>query len=320
MVGTILRFKTLEERARESKRLCEQALREPSLRAAEDLVARSNASAIALLDQTLELREPSAALLELAKQSDSLGIAKARALERALLARAGLSLLDEISDLPVEDSVRHLVCKEIAFMATPSEETLPHFEVTGDRFMTMSKIVRARRFPAGQHQWEISGFPRRWLAKLSPLLLIKTTAFLFGKAGGLYPYIESHLAPVFRGVPMLLEREFWMAFYRMARSLERQPEIKALMASSWLHSPETHRVSPHLEFMNRPFEQAGGLIIEIGRSRPDDGFLKGDQKRAELYCAGQYRPTCGVALCSREQALAWADAHPEIGELAMRIP
>ena len=147
----------------------------------------------------------------------------------------------------------------------------------------------------------------------------KTLRFLLGVARGVYPYFETHLAPPMRGVPVLLEREFQIAFYRMARTLELQPRIKALMAAGWMHSGETYRVSPHLGFMNRPFEQAGGLITNVGPASVNDGFLKGSPGRAELYSRGQYKPLCGLALCSRNQAIAWAASRPKLAEVALRL-
>jgi hypothetical protein len=230
-----------------------------------------------------------------------------------------LALLDRIETLPVEESIRHLILKEIELMAAPRNESLRHFAISSPHFVALCKIARGVRYPAGQHQFDWSGFPRSWLARIPVADLPKTARFLLGTAHGVRPYFESHLMPPMHGVPVLIEREFQVAFYRMARTLELQPRVKALMAVSWLHSEETHRVSPHLAFMNRPFEEAGGLITNIGPASVADGFLEGSRKRAELHSGGQYRPSCGVALCGRDQAIAWAAARGELAELALRL-
>lgn len=312
-------MKPIETRVAEVRHLCEQALTEPEIQVVEDLLLRNKLSGIALVDETLALGRAPDALLTLARETESLGIAVVRPLERLLLIRAGMALLDHIQELPVEDSVRHLVCKEIGLAVVRPGEGSPRLELTTYRFVALCKIARGVRFPAGQHQWEISGFPRSWLARLPPRSIPRAMAFFLIQARGFHPYFETHLAPLAQGVPVLLEREFYMAFYRMAMSLERQSEVKAIMATSWMHSPETHRVSPHLAFMNRPFEEAGGLILETGPARVDDGFLDGNQHRANLYRAGLYLPTRAVALCSRRDAMAWAAAHPEYGKLAARV-
>ena len=95
----------------------------------------------------------------------------------------------------------------------------------------------------------------------------------------------------------------------MASALERQPEVRGLMTGSWFHSLETHRVSPHLAFVNRPFLEAGGIYTELGPADPEDGFLVGNPARAALYHSG---PAFGLVMCTREQAIAWKRSNPEL--------
>ena len=59
--------------------------------------------------------------------------------------------------------------------------------------------------------------------------------------------------------------------------------------------------------------EAGGFYADLGPALPDSGFLEGDPQRADL--SGAYRPTNALVLCSRAQALAWKQAHPEIEQL-----
>jgi hypothetical protein len=318
------RSRTLAERVANSRAICVEALREPSISAVGELLRAVNRGLLphdpGLIDQTIALGKPSAGLAVWAARVDAAGIPQERRpLERLLLICAGLALLDRIEFLPVEESVRHLMCKEIALMAAPRDESLRHFAISSPYFIVLCKIARGVRFPAGQHQFECSAFPGSWLAKTPLNDVPKTLKFLLGAAHGVYPYFETHLAPPMHGVPVLLEREFQIAFYRMARTLELQPRIKALMAVGWMHCGETYRVSPHLAFMNRPFEQAGGLITNVGPASVNDGFLKGSPRRAELYSRGQYKPLRGLALCSRNQAIAWAASRQKLAELALRL-
>ncbi|MGB2677720.1 MAG: hypothetical protein WAN12_11620, partial [Candidatus Acidiferrum sp.] len=106
-------------------------------------------------------------------------------------------------------------------------------------------------------------------------------------------------------------------FYRMAATLEKQPPIRAIMGMSWLHSTETQRVSPHLAFLNRPFIESGGIYLDLGYPKPDSGFLEGSSHRSELYASGEYRPTIGAVICSRDQAISWKQAHPEFERLVL---
>jgi len=108
-----------------------------------------------------------------------------------------------------------------------------------------------------------------------------------------------------RRTAFLTAREARLGFYRSCLALEKQPAVRGLMDASWLHSRETFRVSPHLSFMNETFEEAGALYVDLGPCPEKMGFLSGDAHRAELYRKGEYRPTYGAVLCSREQALDW---------------
>ena len=84
---------------------------------------------------------------------------------------------------------------------------------------------------------------------------------------------------------------------------------------SWLHSRETHRVSPHLAFLNKTFTEAGALYSELGPADPVDGFMEGDPHRTELYQRGEYRPTTGLVLCTRDQMLAWKEKNRDLEPL-----
>ena len=229
--------------------------------------------------------------------------------------RAALPAIDQISGLPVDETVKHLYCKEFAFYAKPPASAYSHFSIQAYPFIAMSKIVLLKRFPAGSTDWEISGFPRSWLVKVAPHFMARTYQFLALKTRGFKPFFVPHLAGTRNRLPFLLEREFLASFYRAAIALEKQPRIKALMAGSWLHSVETHRVSPHLSFMNRPYIEAGGIYTDLGPADPNDGFLDGSKERAELYYAGKYKPTFGIVMCTSKQAIAWKRAHPEIEPL-----
>jgi hypothetical protein len=252
-----------------------------------------------------------------AAQRESGTVSRTGVVERALLVRGALGALDQIGGLAVEESVKHLFCRE--FISYAEGAAAPDwYASSGFPFFAMSKIVLLERFPGGQLQWEISGFPRRWLARIPGRALPRALSFLALQARGLHPYFVWHVGGTTKRLPFLLEREALKTFYRMAATLEMQPGARAILGGSWLHSVETHRVSPHLAFLNRPFLEAGGIYLDLGPAQPDDGFLAGDPRRAELYASGEYRPTFGLVICSREQAIGWKRGHPEL-EKAVRV-
>jgi hypothetical protein len=305
---------TLSERIERTRLACEHALLDPGPLAVEHLLDSCGITAQTRLDilrNVAKLHEATPKLLSIRDLVLSSGGAAAQQgiLQRTLLLRAALQSLDQIPHLPVEDSVKHLFCKEYVFYANPPEGALAKFECNTHPFLTMVKLALLTRFPAGQQQWEISGLPRSWLPRLRLGHALKALSYFATKARAFHPYFVPHLAVSSTTVAFMAEREFMKSFYRMAASLENQPAIRGIMAFSWLHSRETHRVSPHLAFLNRPFLESGGFYADLGPAPENAGFLARDVNRAALYRSGQYRPTLALITCTREQALAWRCSH-----------
>lgn len=226
------------------------------------------------------------------------------AIERVLVLRTALDNLARIPDLPVDESVKHLICRDIVWYADAKRLDVVMFSCQGPNFTSRLKVASLVRFPAGQSEWEVSGFPRSWLARIAPRDLPRALLFFATKLKGLGPLFVGHLG-VRRRIPFLTEREARLGTYRTALALEKQPEVRGLMAISWLHSRETFRVSPHLAFMNAANEEMGGLYVDLGPAPEDEGFLNGDPARMELYRQGNYKPTHAAVICSRAQALDW---------------
>ncbi len=311
----------LSERIEQTVSLCHEALAASDLGRAEDFLARcglTEQKRLELLRASARAQQPAPELLGL---RDSLiaevgSAAGMGALERVLLVRTALTAIAQLPGLPVDESVKHLFCKEFTFYAKPPESARGNFSLTQHVFFAMGKIVLLERFPAGPSHWEISGFPRSWLAKVAPRYMARTFRFLAFETRGCKPFFVSHLGGTRHRMPAIIERDLRVGFYRSAASVEQQPSIKGMMAGSWLHSRETHRVSPHLSFLNRPWLEAGGVYTDLGPADPSGGFLTGSSERAELYRAGEYKPTFGVVICSRDQVIEWKRAHPELEPLA----
>jgi hypothetical protein len=298
---------------------CQSALQKPAIQRVEALLNQAGVNSSArmeALEATAKAHSPSRYLLNL---SASISSDDRFSFERKLLLDQVLIALPKIVALPVDDTVKQLFCKEFMFMAEPAEDALPKFSIRVYTFVAMARLVFLERFPAGHYHWEVSGFPKTWLAKVPLRLLPETLRFLLLETRGMKPWFVSHMRGTGPGNPFLVESEFRKSFYRMALALEKQPHIQAIMAQSWLHSPETHRVSPHLAFLNKIFVEAGGIVTDLGPAGEEDGFATGNKQRSELYRSGLYKPTVGVAACSRRQALAWARNHIEIeGQLAIK--
>jgi hypothetical protein len=237
-------------------------------------------------------------------------------LERTLVLRAVIGALERLPSLPVDDSVKHLFCREFQYYANPPESGPDNFAMTGYPFVAVCELALLNRFPSGQYQWRISGFSRRWLATIQQPSRLRLIHFLASKMHGVKPYFVTHMAVSYHRTLFVTPREHQKFFYRMALALQQQPEIKGILGVSWLHSVETHRISPHLKFENEPFLESGGIYFDLGPAPSGtDDFCKGDKSRSEAYQSGEFKPTIGGVMCSRAQALAWKDNHPEIAAL-----
>lgn len=306
----------MAERIEHARTLCRRALDTPPVKEAAEWLDRAGltgAERTELLRDAGRRNRVGERLTALRSRALAEGFpAGALAFERALLVRTALESLDRVACLPVDESVKHLFCREFAFYSDPPETDLDRFSIEGRIFPTMCGMVTLSRFPGGQHHWVVSGFPRSWFLKISPLHLPGLSYFLFTKMGGLSPYFVPHVNhTTFSGL-LFTEREYYKSFYRMTAAIEKQPAIRGIMSASWLHSHETHRISPHLAFFNRPYVEAGGLYIERGPASPRDGFLTGDPERTRLYQSGKYKPAFALMFCTRAQALSWKAAHADI--------
>ncbi|MEO6236995.1 MAG: hypothetical protein ABIQ52_08345 [Vicinamibacterales bacterium] len=232
------------------------------------------------------------------------------AFERMLIVSAAHDSLDELMALPVDERVREFFCQN--FVAYAAGRVPEPFELTRASFVCMARISTLSRFPAGQLDWEVSGIPRSWLLRVPTRRLHRLAAAILFELGGLGPAFFSHVNPNRRNQGILLERESLRSYHRMARTMARQPEIRGLITASWLHSPDTFAISPHLSWLNAVFLENSGHIIPLGRVDVESGVLHRSPERQQAYEAGSYTPTEALVIWPRHAMLAWAAQHEEL--------
>jgi hypothetical protein len=254
------------------------------------------------------------ALRRLARQIGAEQDFESARLQRALLLNAALVSLKKLETFPVQCSVKHLICEEFRFFAEVPDREMPLFAPGQYSLLALAKISILERFPAGQFHWEVSGFPRSWLFKVPPSDIPRLAYFLAAKLNGFSPCFFPHMATRRKNPLMLLEKESDKSWFRMASSAQLFPGIRGLVASSWLHSPDTYRVSPHLSFINKPFVESGALITTMGKADESAGFMVGSSQRREMLKSGRFQPTFGLVLWSRKQMADWVQAHPELDD------
>ena len=235
------------------------------------------------------------------------------AFERLVLLRAMRVSAARLETYPVDPSVKRLYDEEVRVVEAPTPAVAARFDLSKNIFVALAKIATLRRFPAGQMTWEVSGIPRSWLPKV-PVASLPQVARYLVKLGGLGPAFVPHLNATRKDRAALLERETNRSWYRMAQSMKRQPQIRGLVASSWLHSPDTMRVSPHMVGFSRTLLDHGALLIRHHTADLDCGVFYRSPERKKLYDDGQFSPTHGLVIWPRREMLAWADAHPELAD------
>lgn len=233
---------------------------------------------------------------------------------RRLLLEAVLRALDGFPEERLYEGVKTLLCDEFQFIAEPAASLATWFDHGKYPLRMLSGYVLLERYPAGQLVFEPSGMPRSWIPKIRPADLPRFLMY-FLREGSFSPYYFVHLG-VRRGkLPILIERENDKSYYLMAKTMELRPEIRGILACSWLYYKDNHvSVSKNLRWVTEEMERNGALATHIGEAAPDTGFLTGNPKRKELYESGEWRPKQGLVIWPRKQMLEWAARRPELAD------
>ncbi|MFZ0704877.1 MAG: hypothetical protein WAM71_04680 [Candidatus Korobacteraceae bacterium] len=231
------------------------------------------------------------------------------AVERALLMLASQHASTQVPALPVSERVKELFAEEFEFFANPGPAWIPQMGSDNVRFREMALLATLRRFPAGQFQWEPDGVPRSWLWKTPTS--VKLLRYVLFKMGGFSPTWEFHTNARRKNKGILTEKQACLSFYRGARSMEKQPEVRAFMSTAWFYSESAAQVSPHLAWLRTLPQSGGAQIFELDPAPEDSGFLVGSVERRKAYEEGRYRPRIACVLWARKDFIAWANRHPE---------
>jgi hypothetical protein len=231
-------------------------------------------------------------------------------LERLLLWQAAQESLPRIASLPIPASVQARLSADIPFFHANSAP----LDAGSYNFIRAAKMTTLRLFPAGPMDWELSGIPRSWL--LQPRFFSNPSLlwFLATRLRGLAPCIFFHVAPYPKNRALVLEKEVLKSYHRMARALELQPAVRAVLGHAWFFDPAALRDYPSLEPLNRPFLKFGGIVAALGPAPPDSGVLEGNAARRRDVLEGRVQYRYGLAAWPRHAAIDWARAHPELSD------
>jgi len=230
--------------------------------------------------------------------------------ERLLLWHASRQALPRISSLPVDESVRGRLDRDLRDLHAMNVS----MAAGSYHFDRAAKMATLRRFPAGPMEWELSGIPRYYFLKAAFPANLRLLAFVIFRLRGRSPCFFIHVAPTPRNRALRVPKEVLRAYYQMVRSMQLQPEVRAILAHAWFHDPAAVRDYPHLEVLNRPYVNGGGLITLLEPAPPSSGVLEGNAQRRADYLAGNVQYKYGFAIWPRDAAIRWADAHSELGD------
>ncbi len=302
-----------QSRAEQARESCRAALEAPAMLAVGQMLTaagRSVKDGTALIAQVGDAAPTQTAVSEFARSLPGADRQPEGAVERFLALHTILEHLDRVKQLPVAAGVKALFYDEFARFAA-DESTSEWCRAGAFSFIVLCKKASLRIFPAGELYWEVSGFPRSWLSHIPLASLPKALHFFATRFRGFRPAFYFHLDPG-RKNRILSPVELDRSYYLMAKSLELQPEAKGILTVGWLHSPDTHRVSPHLAWRNKIFEENRGFIGTIKGPVDLNLVFHRSPERRKLYEQGKFKPTNGLILWAREDMRAWAAAHPEL--------
>jgi hypothetical protein len=300
----------------QTRRACLAELARPELERLGEALERVGigvAETVRMVGEVTESPPTLGPIHELVTRLKELGVEHAGgAVEQLLVVRTALQHLPRVPALPVCASVKVMLCEQIHGW-TMREEVPAALRVGTHRFVDYCMVASLRRFPAGQFDWVRSGLPLSYLlgVRLSalPRLLLVTAGQLRGRS----PVFFSHYG-YRRAGESLSEEEANRSYHRMACSMALQPDIKGFVASAWFRSPDTHRVSPHLAWVNAVVVDNGGYVAVHGPADPDCGVFARSATRRRLYETGAFAPTLGLVIWPRRAMLTWAEAHPELAD------
>lgn len=233
-------------------------------------------------------------------------------LERFGILQVLVEVCPKLTILPVHPSVHLEFCATARRVADHSQGWPTNFHYDSDAFEELCRIVTLRRYHAGQLSFDIMSMPRTWLLKVHPLVLPKVIGELVGRMGGIRPIAMPHLNYWRRNPILMTPNENERSLWRMAKTIELQPDVKGFVASSWFYCASVGKISPHLAWVRDFFQDHGAFLADMDPAPIRSGFLIGSQRRRQLYTEGKFRPRQTLVLWPRDEMLRWAASYPYV--------
>ncbi len=232
--------------------------------------------------------------------------------ERVLLARYASRNIRRVAGLPISDAAKQATLRFVsAVVHGPVRENDTRLRAGHPHFGATSRSFQCTRFLGGEFDWDVSGIPLSWIARLEVTALPGFMSCLATKLGGLAPMFYFHLG-IDRSGRSLDPAATKCAFMSMAESMASQPDIKGCLAAPWWCSKDTVRVSPHLAWFREFLLDNGAYVADMRPVDPHCGALARSATRERLYKEGRYRPRRALTVWPRASMLRWANRVSEV--------
>jgi hypothetical protein len=230
-------------------------------------------------------------------------------LERFGILQTYVVTFPRLLTLPVHPSIHLEFCATAKRIADCSQGWPNNFDHRSDAFEELCRIVTLRRFHAGQLGFDIMSMPRTWLLKVHPAVLPQVIRELVVRMGGIGPIAMPHLNYWRRNPLLMTQNENERALWRIAKSIELQPNVKGFIGASWFYCASVGEISPHLAWVRDFFQDQGAFLVDMEPAPVRSGFMIGSEKRRRSYGEGKFRPRQTLVLWPRNDMLRWAASY-----------
>jgi hypothetical protein len=230
-------------------------------------------------------------------------------LERFGILQTYVATFPRLPTLPVHPSIHLEFCATAKRIADCSQGWPSNFNYRSDAFEELCRIVTLRRFHAGQLSFDIMSMPRTWLLKVHPVVLPQVIRELVVRMGGIGPIAMPHLYYWRRNPLLMTQNENERALWRIAKSIELQPNVKGFIGASWFYCASIGEISPHLAWVRDFFQDQGAFLVDMEPAPVRSGFMIGSEKRRRSYGEGKFRPRQTLVLWPRNEMIRWAASY-----------
>lgn len=314
---TIVETGSLRSEVESVGMLCRQAVESGAARLAGilDRAPQSPSDWFELLRGIPERHAHRARLAGLCREAELLGLCQPGEVERFSVLMASLAALPRLEADKGHDCLAWQFCAMLRRIATRPGGWGDRFHHDGDAFHELAKIMTFRRWHAGQSSFDIMDLPRAWFLKVHPLALPGLITEVVRELRGLEPIVMPHINYWRLNASALVPKENEMASWRIAQFVGSHPEIRGLVAASWLFTSEMPEFSPHLAWLRQFYVDAGAYLVDMEIAHEGAGYLVGSETRRRLYREGKLKPRETLVIWPRAQILQWAaQFDPEAGQ------